>query len=61
MVIKLEEHEIRKALAEAMDKKLDYSTGQISADDCWFEALDSEGDDIPDVTAVCFCHRTSGK
>lgn len=53
MEIKLNEIEIREALAEVLANKIDYSITQINPENCWFEAqagnVDGEIDDIHDV------------
>ena len=58
MEIKLNDNEIRKALAEALANKIDYSISEINPENCWFEAqagsVDGEIDDIHDVK---FCTK----
>jgi len=56
MELKLNDAEIRKALAEALAQKIDYSITDIAPEDCWFEAESGsvEGD-IDDIHNVKFC------
>jgi hypothetical protein len=57
MEIKLNEDEIREALAKTIAEKLSYS---INPESCWFEAEAGmiEGANISDIHEVKFCYQT---
>ena len=57
MKVILNDSEIRMALAQAIEKKLDYVVTDINPDDCWFEvkAGEIEGGEISDIHDVQFC------
>jgi hypothetical protein len=59
MEIRLNEDEIREALAEAIQKKLSHAIIDINPDSCWFEAEAGmiKGDKITDIHEVKFCYQ----
>jgi hypothetical protein len=58
--IKLDDDEIRKILAQAIEVKTDYKFSP-DPDSCWFEASAGEidGSDITDIHSVKFCYDSS--
>jgi hypothetical protein len=60
MEIKLNEDEIREALAKTIAEKLSYAIIDINPESCWFEAEAGmiEGTNISDIHEVKFCYRT---
>jgi hypothetical protein len=59
MEIRLDENEIREALAEALAKKIEY-TVQPVPEDCWFNVKAGiiDGDEVDDIHEVEFCYKT---
>lgn len=58
MELKLNDSEIRIALAEALAKKIEYSIPDIDPEECWFEAEAGSVDcDIDDIHNVKFCYK----
>ena len=59
MEIKLNDYEIREALAEAISKKLNYLIIDIEPSDCWFEyeAIGTEVQ-IDEICSIKFCYKT---
>jgi hypothetical protein len=59
MQISLNDTEIREALAEALNKKVEYSI-QAEPEECWFEVEAGiiTGDKVEDIHSVQFCYRT---
>ena len=58
MELKLNECEIRIALAEVLAKKIGYSIPDIDPEECWFEAEAEIVDcDIDDIHNVKFCYK----
>jgi hypothetical protein len=53
MIVKLTDDEIREALAKTLMAKIKYSGDAINPDDCWFECC-SEGEEVEDISSVCF-------
>lgn len=60
MRITLNDKEIRIALAQAIEKKLDHAITDINHEECWFEAKagEIEGSEIGDIHDVEFCYDT---
>jgi hypothetical protein len=60
MEIKLNEDEIREALAKTIAEKLSYAITCINPESCWFEAEAGmiEGANISDIHEVKFCYQT---
>jgi hypothetical protein len=60
MKITLNDTEIRIALAQAIEKKLDHAVTEINHEECWFEARAGqiEGDEISDIHEVEFIYDT---
>jgi hypothetical protein len=61
MEIRLNDNEIREALAEALAKKIEY-TIQPDPEECWFKVKAGviNGDEVEDIHEVKFCYRTDG-
>jgi hypothetical protein len=59
MQVRLNDAEIRQALAEAMAKKVDFGF-EINPEDCWFavKAGEINGDEVDDIHDVEFCYKT---
>ena len=59
MQVRLNDDEIRRALADALAAKLNNSLGVIMPEDCWFEAKAGEikGDEVGDIHDVEFCYQ----
>ena len=59
MQVRLNDDEIRIALAEALDSKINNSLGEIMPEDCWFQVKVGiiEGDEVDDISEVEFCYQ----
>ena len=59
MEIRLNEFEIREALAKALEEKINY-TFQPDPESCWFnvKAGQINGDELDDIHDVEFCYNT---
>ena len=59
MELRLNDEEIREALAEALSKKVGHAI-EVCPDDCWFEceAGENDGENISDIHNVQFCYST---
>ena len=54
MIVKLWAEEIREILAEALGEKFKGSMDAINPDDCFFEVIDVQGDEITDFEEIYF-------
>lgn len=59
MEIRLNDDEIREALTEALNRKVDYAV-TAKAEECWFEVKAGviNGEDVDDIHDVQFCFKT---
>ena len=59
MELKLNDNEIRLALADALANKVNYAIPDINPEDCWFEVDAGNVDcNVEDIHNVKFCYKT---